>query len=168
MSRKSPQLTMKSQHGGALAIAIFIIIVMSLLVTAIGRNISASVDQSVHEVLSARALFAAQYANEVALAALFPIASGSLPTSGNCASVTTATSSFATGFNNQGSVIDGLANCVAVRVECAETTISGQKHFRLSFRGVCKSDTSSSNLATCLNNDAVCVSRTVEVEAKAL
>lgn len=161
MFLNSVQSRARRQQGGALAIAIFIIVVMSLLTVAIGRNISSSTDQSVHEVFSARALFAAEYANEIALTALFPRAQGAIPANSDCAAVTTATSSFSSGFG----ATPGLANCVVV-TSCNSITLGSDTYFQISSRGVCKDTSSSANPQTCLNTDRVCVSRTVEVEAR--
>ena len=153
------------QQGGALAIAVFVILVMSLLTIAISRSISASSAQTVQEVLGTRALMAAESGNELALAILFPIASGAPVTYGSCADITASRLYF--------SGVNGLNNCQVV-TSCEESTAGTQSFYFLESTGVCKDNVlgsnSSINLADfqCSNTDQVCVSRRIEIEAKTL
>lgn len=162
MSLNMQNKRLSKQQGGALAIAVFVIVVMTLLTVAISRNISASTEQSVQEVLGTRALMMAESANDIALAALFPIANGSAATVGTCTDVTTSVSN--TTFNNS----IGFANC-AVSTSCQAQTTGGEEFFLIRSRGVCKSTlTGGSADLSCQNTDRVCASREVEIEAKAL
>lgn len=161
MYLKGQMKSRNKQGGGALAIAIFVIVVMSLLTVAISRNIAASTDQSVQEVLGARALMMAESANEVALSALFPVANGTPITTGNCNDVTTAINN--TNFSSSA----GLAHC-AVSTRCTPHTIGTEQYFRIRSRGVCKSVLTGIGNTTCRNTDKVCASREVQVEAKGL
>lgn len=153
------------QQGGALAIAVFVILVMSLLTVAISRSISASSAQTVQEVLGTRALMAAESGNELALAILFPIASGAAVTYGSCSDIASPTLYFES--------INGLNNCQVI-TSCEENTAGSQTFFFIESTGVCKDkvvgSNSSINLADfqCSNTDQICVSRRIEIEAKTL
>ena len=162
-------LNLKQQRGGALAIAVFVIVVMSLLTIAISRNISASTGQTVHEVLGTRALLAAEAGNEIALSQIFPIATGSAVAKQSCPANSVIN------FNNfNGAVIDGLRNCIVTtscRSEPATVVQNEEAYYFVESTGVCKDvmladDPSNLNVA-CQSTDGICVSRRVEVEAKA-
>lgn len=156
---------LRQQQGGALAIAVFVILAMSLLTVAISRSISASSAQTVQEVLGTRALMAAESGNELALAILFPIASGAAVSYGSCADITTPTLYF--------SGVNGLNNCQVI-TSCEENTVGSQTFFFIESTGVCKDTVSGSNSSIdladfqCANTDQVCVSRRIEIEAKTL
>lgn len=68
---------LKKQQGSALVIAIFIILVMTLLVGALSRLLSSSSENTIYEVLGTRAFFAAQSGIEQGLAQLFPVSANS-------------------------------------------------------------------------------------------
>lgn len=68
---------LKKQQGSALIIAIFIIVVMTLLVGALSRLLSSSSENTIYEVLGTRAFFAAQSGIEQGLAQLFPVSANS-------------------------------------------------------------------------------------------
>jgi MSHA biogenesis protein MshP len=61
------------QQGGMLVIALFIIVVFSLLALALTRLLSASSENVVYEVLGARALNAARTGLEICLAREYPL-----------------------------------------------------------------------------------------------
>ena len=63
----------KSQHGSALVIAVFIIVVMLLLVLGLARLLRSGSETVVYEVQGTRTLFAAESALELALTQLFPL-----------------------------------------------------------------------------------------------
>ena len=145
-----------NQRGSSLVVAVFVIIVMTLLTSAITGTISSSQDQIVQEVMGTRALLAAESANELALAELFPLDSDVSA----CASVTESRDFTST---------TGLLNCITVSI-CEENTIDEQTYYQIESTGLCKNafigdpDTDE----TCNNNDKICVSRTVTVEAREL
>lgn len=145
------------QQGSALSIAVFIIVAMSLLVAAISKSISSSTDQSIQEVLGTRALLAAESGNELVLAMLFPLDTPSLT---SCPVITPP----------DFSAIDGLKNCV-VSTQCSyiDPDAQGTSYYLVESTGVCKA-LLAGNISdfTCSNADDVCVSRSIEVEAKAL
>ena len=108
---------------------------------------------------------AAESGNELALAILFPIATGSPVTYGACADITTPAIYF--------SGMPGLNNCQVITT-CSENTAGTQSYFLIESTGVCKDQISGSNAAIdltdfqCRNTDQVCVSRRIEIEAKTL
>ncbi|MBV1840185.1 type II secretion system protein [Photobacterium ganghwense] len=61
------------QHGSALIVSLFVIVVMSLLAAAMIRVDWANQDITTKEVLGTRAWFTAHSANEVTLSELFPL-----------------------------------------------------------------------------------------------
>lgn len=68
----------KKQEGSALIVAIFIIVVMTLLVAALSKLLARSSESISYEVLGTRAFFAAQSGMEQGLAQLFPLTTPSV------------------------------------------------------------------------------------------
>ncbi len=145
----------KGQSGSALVVAIFILVVFAILAVGITKSISSSTDQNINEVLGTRALFAADSGNELVLQALFPLNG----TPGVCTPDQQVY--FATA---------GLEQC-NVRMQCQSTNVGGINYYQIVSTGVCKAALAGSNSSkqsadvVCLANE-VCVSRTIEVEAK--
>ncbi|RUO26676.1 hypothetical protein CWE09_08240 [Aliidiomarina minuta] len=117
----------QKQQGSSLVIAIFIIVVMSVLAAVLARVLSASSAAIVDEVAGTRALQAANSGAQVFLTDLFP----------------PGTDSASHGACNSGRNIDfnapGLNNCSA-RVNCALQDYSddyGMTHFRITSTGEC-------------------------------
>ena len=79
-------LNIKKQHGSALVIAVFIIVVMLALVLSLSRMLMSSGNAVVYEVQGTRTLFAAQSALELALVQLFPLNAASA----GCAAVSSS------------------------------------------------------------------------------
>ena len=157
VKRKTPNK--KQQRGSSLAIAVFVVIVMSLLTTAITNSISSSSDQVVQEVLGTRALLAAESANEITLAQIFPLNQANANT---CAVANTFP---VTRYMNG---INGLQNCLVV-TSCSDNTIGTETYYLIESTGVCKGSLANDATdQTCNNTDNVCVSRSVEVEAREL
>lgn len=113
----------KYQGGSALVIAVFIIVIMTLLGTSLVRMMSASAETVAYEVLGTRAYQAAQSGLQRKLAAVFPLE----PIIGVC------TTSELYDF----SAIQGLENCRATSVECTETEILGVTYYTIKSRGQC-------------------------------
>lgn len=115
----------KAQSGSSLVMALFIIVLMSILLLALGRQlISASNSVSI-EVQGNRAFNAAQSGLQLGLTQLFPLNS-----TANCA-VLSASFSF-----NQ----PGLQNCRAV-LRCMQVTnpdVLGRPLFRVTSTGTCQ------------------------------
>lgn len=113
------------QGGGALVVAIFIIVVMSILGIAMVRILGDLSRATVSEVYGARAYAAARSGAEIFLTDLFPF-DQPVATS-ECSSVSYSFTA------------DGLNQC-SVNIDCVAYTIpapfSGQ-HFRITAEGVC-------------------------------
>jgi len=116
----------KTTHAGsALVIALFVIIVMTLLGTALIRMLSSEAESIVYEVLGTRAFQAAQSGLQIKLQERFPL----LPNPGTCN--TTDTIDFST--------IEGLKNCKAINVSCSnEPPINGVNYYRIKSTGQCE------------------------------
>lgn len=143
----------KKQGGSALAIAVFIIVVMSLLATGISKSISSSEEQTVYEVFGTRALLAAESANEMALSQIFPLTG-----SGVC------TASQNTYFNQ-----NGLLNCVATTTcSSRDPDLVGTTYYQVISTGICKANLNNDTGDFSCGNEKICVSRSIEVEAKEL
>lgn len=99
----------RKQRGGALIVAIFVIVVMSLMAAAMIRIDWSSQDTTTREVLGTRAWFTAHSGNEMMLNLLFPIG-----VSGANATVCNSSSAF-TPANNY--------NCRAT-VTCTPSSVS--------------------------------------------
>ena len=151
------QISVKRQRGSALVMAVFIIVVMSILAIGISKTISSSTDQTANEVLGTRALMAAESGNELVLAQLFPVTGGG----GSC------TASQQMYFS-----VAGLLSC-NVQATCSNNTSGGTDYYQIVSTGVCKQALVGNNSSkqaqdlTC-SADQICVSRTLEVEAKEL
>lgn len=149
---------LRKQYGSSLIIAVFIIIVMSLLAASLSRNLSSSSAQVNNEVLGTRALFAAESGNEKALAQIFPTATGAV------SSCIASQQMYLT--------TTGFGQCTVVS-SCSSNLSGGVNYYYVSSTGVCKvglsgnNSSPNSNDALCLSSDKICVSRTVDIEAKA-
>jgi len=130
------------QHGSALVIAIFIIVVMTLLGSALVRMVSSNAETIAYEVIGTRAFQAAQAGAQRKMGVLFPL----LPSSGIC----TVDSEY------DFSTIEGLGNCKAVDVDCIQdATVAGVTYYTVTSTGQC-------------NVAGVFTSRTIEIKAKSL
>ncbi len=134
----------KYQKGSALVIAIFVIVVMSLLGSALVRMLNAEAETIAYEVLGTRAFQAAQTGLQVKLSELFPLGG----TSGSCDA----------DVNVNLSVIEGLENCDVERAECSIDTpipVDGITYYTIISEGQC-------------DFGGVITSRTLEVKARTL
>jgi MSHA biogenesis protein MshP len=68
-----PKLIQKKQQGSAIVLALFIIVVMSLLGAAMVRMLSANAENIVYEVVGTRAYFAAQAGMQEGLHNIYPL-----------------------------------------------------------------------------------------------
>ncbi|RUO71070.1 hypothetical protein [Pseudidiomarina salinarum] len=111
------------QRGSALVVAVFIIVVLSLLATALFGLFSSSSSATVANVGGARANFAAKSSVEEALLKLFPV-------DGGAADCSTTTVSFSQ---------PGLANCSG-EVTCTSFNLDelDATHYRLQASGSCE------------------------------
>ena len=138
-----PELNNQSQkqHGSALVIALFIIVVMALLVGAMSKLLSASSESVSYEVLGTRAFFAAQSGMERTLSLLYALDQINVT---SCPTLPPLIDF---------SAVAGLEQCNAT-LSCApaaSTTETGVTHFYLTSTGRC-------------GTGGVSSSRTIEME----
>ncbi len=119
-SRKQNCYSVKKQSGSAIVIAIFVIIVISLLGASLISLQRDSAEGTSYEVYAARAYLSAYSASEIALAQLFPL---------NAASA-------------------GLATCAAVTVEPTLPDNNAGFHGCTDIKVICSSTLASAGLAT--------------------
>jgi len=147
LSRNTKSLN--KQKGSALVLALFIMIVMTLLGTALVRMISSNAETIVYEVLGTRAYQAAQAGAQRKLSEVFPLNATTPPmppTPGQC--LGSKSYDF--------SAIVGLENCKASDVECIiGPTVQDITYYTVISTGQC-------NIA------GVFTSRTIEIEARSL
>lgn len=160
--------SLEKQHGGALAIAVFVIIVMALLAAALSRTISSSTDQSSYEVLGTRAKFAAETGLEIMLGRVFPI-----DPDDEIANFCETEVFQHVYFDDP--TITGLQQCnTLISCRMSNPDDAGVLYYHIQAVGTCKdsflgsSNTPNSLDYTCNTSDAFCVSRSMEVEAKSL
>lgn len=133
-------------QGSALVIAIFIIIVMSLLGAALMKMLASSQQNVVYEVLGTRAYAAAQSGIQWQLSQVFP-----LNTSGG---VSCAAQSVIDANKPTFSGVNGLAQC-SVNVTCSSFDIASTRYYTVQATGKCQAGLE-------------LTSRTIEVEARSL
>lgn len=130
------------QAGSALVLAIFIIVVMTLLGSALVRMMGANAETIAYEVIGTRAYQAAQAGSQRKISELFPL----LPNNGVCLS----------NIDYDFSTVEGLENCKAVNVSCKEdVNVSGIAYYTITSTGQC-------------NVAGVFTSRQVEIKARRL
>ena len=135
----------KKQSGSALVVAIFIIIVISLLGAALVSILDSSQESVAYEVLGTRAFTAAQSGVQWQLGQIFPAGLASDAVNGCSGAAPPVISN-----------IDGLENCVIFNpVACSEFTHDNVRYFTVTSTGEC-------------TIDGEITSRTVEVEARSL
>jgi MSHA biogenesis protein MshP len=116
--------TLNKQKGSALVIAIFIIVVMTLLGSALVRIISSNAETIAYEVMGTRSYQAAQAGAQRKMSELFPL----LPNNGLCLPAV----------EYDFSTIVGLENCTAVNVGCTEeATVDGVTYYTITSTGKC-------------------------------
>ncbi|MFA3791470.1 type II secretory pathway protein [Aliiglaciecola sp. SL4] len=128
MFLNSFQKSMQQQSGSMLIIALFVIVIMTILGLTMVKLLSSSSDAVIHEVYGARALHAAQSSMERNIAEAFPLTQDG---SGSCDSLSTF--SFA--------AVPGLQNCVTVS-GCTLTTDyvdETVQYYHFESTGICRS-----------------------------
>jgi len=146
-------------RGSALIMAVFVMVVISLLGATMMELLSTSSEGVAQEVLGTRALAAANSGMQGQLQKLFPL-NGAAPNFTCPAVPSLPSTSPPYNFSN----ITGLKNCSAI-VTCSNyvTGNDGTKYYRLKSIGNCGSG---SMVAT--SDNIVLSSRTVQVEARSL
>ena len=141
------KLTVKSMHqqrGAVLAMAIFIIVVLSFVGVAVVNILTSSSKATVSEVYGARALFAARSGAEIFLADELLNSAGSFdvgdcePRSEGSAPSDVDVNPYQVQFSD--SNVSGLSGCTA-DVYCDQlTTPAGSLHVRVESIGICSVD----------------------------
>lgn len=151
----------KKQRGSALVMAIFVIVVLMLLGSALVQILSTSSETIAQEVIGTRALAAANSGMQADLQKLFPLTAIPTITPLNCPSSPAENVS-----NYDFSAIPGLYHCFAT-VICTNyaTGPDGTLYYRLTSTGECGSGTLAANS---FDKSIVISSRTVQVEARGL
>jgi MSHA biogenesis protein MshP len=134
-------------HGSALVIAIFVIIVMSLLGATLVKILASSQQNVVYEVLGTRAFAAAQSGIQWQLSQIFP-----LNTSGGTACAAQNDIDINTPIYNN---VKGLAQC-SVSVQCTDFVIDSIRYYTVNATAECEAAS------------GILTSRTIEVEARSL
>jgi MSHA biogenesis protein MshP len=136
MFRKPSVSSLRQQRGAALAVAVFIIVVMSLIGTAMVRILGDSSSATVSEVYGARAQAAARTGAELFLVDLFP--HDAPVNSSLCTDRTPDPPAQARA--EQVFSINGLTNC-STTVYCDKAVLSSPYsgvHFRIVAEGNCE------------------------------
>lgn len=136
--------TPKQQQGASLVMAVFMIVIFSVLAAVMAKMISVSSENISYEVIGTRAYLAADTGNQWAQQQLFPIPASST----SCADVNTAT---IPNISNA----QGLIGCEIVSVQCQEFTESSVTYFTLTTTGLCTAGNVTAN-------------RTLQVNARSL
>jgi len=142
----------QSIKGSALMLALFVMIVLMLLGTALVNVLVTSSESIAQEVYGTRALMAANSAMQMELQKLFPLDGSET----YCQSESVPEESFPN-FSD----IPGLSNCDATTTCIRYATHEGISYFRLTSTGNC-GEISAGNV------DSIKSSRTVQVEARSL
>lgn len=147
-----PKLKPKKQQGSAIVLALFIIVVMSLLGTAMVRMLSANAENIVYEVVGTRAYFAAQAGMQEGLHNIYPLQAP--------AEDCTALSPIPFTLVNRNYSNEGLLNCSATVIvtncESIETAVGVFEHFYLI-----------ESTGQCTAGD-ITTTRTIEVQSRSL
>jgi MSHA biogenesis protein MshP len=161
-SQKDNKLMLKNHQGSALMLALFIIIVLTLLGGALVKILSTSSETIAQEVIGTRALMAANSAMQAELSLLFPLSidlATPQPT-GTC----NATNTYP--LQTSGNDIHGLYHCRASTTCKPYHNRELITYYRLTSTGEC----GSSDIPKTTENSAAIVksSRTIQVEARSL
>jgi MSHA biogenesis protein MshP len=147
-----PKLVQKKQQGSAIVLALFIIVVMSLLGAAMVRMLSANAENIVYEVVGTRAYFAAQAGMQEGLHNIYPLQAP--------AEDCTALSPIPFTLVNRNYSNEGLLNCSATVIvtncKSIETAVGVFEYFYLI-----------ESTGQCTAGD-ITTTRTIEVQSRSL
>jgi len=147
-----PKLIQNKQQGSAIVLALFIIVVMSLLGTAMVRMLSANAENIVYEVVGTRAYFAAQAGMQEGLHNIYPLQAP--------AEDCTALSPIPFTLVNRNYSNEGLLNCSATVIvtncKSIATAVGVFEHFYLI-----------ESTGQCTAGD-ITTTRTIEVQSRSL
>jgi len=155
-------LKKNNQQGSALVIAVFIIVVMTVLGVALVRMLGASSESVAYEVIGTRAYTAAQSGVQWAGREIFPLNASALHCDG-----TTQTVDSVDGFSSSSSSLNtfipppdisnnkGLNGCRISHISCEDLKHDGVAYFTITSTGRC-------------DVGEVVTSRTIVIEARSL
>ncbi|WP_157829039.1 hypothetical protein [Colwellia sp. 75C3] len=151
-------LRLSKQQGSSLILALFVIIILTLLGSVLMRIISTSSETVSQEVLGTRAYMAANSAMQAELQLLFPLNN----VAGVCNATNVTAYDFQTVLNKD---IPGLYDCEAATTcdNYYSDTVSSVKYFRLTSTGKCGSGLMKSDSKVLVKS-----SRSIQVEARSL
>lgn len=134
----------KLQQGLSLVMAVFVLVVLSLLGAAMINIIAGGTESVAREVISTRTLFAAESGAQRTLGEIFPPGAAAIP--GNCVVGPVI---------NPASYLAGIVGCsnLTVTISCIRREVSAVNYYTISSTASCGP----------VNEKAV---RTVEVQAK--
>ncbi len=146
-----PKLVQK-QQGSAIVLALFIIVVMSLLGTAMVRMLSANAENIVFEVVGTRAYFAAQAGMQEGLHNIYPLQA---PAEDCTALLPIPFTLVNRNYNNEG-LLNCSATVIVTNCESIETAVGVFEHFYLI-----------ESTGQCTAGD-ITTTRTIEVQSRSL
>lgn len=147
-----PKLKPKKQQGSAIVLALFIIVVMSLLGTAMVRMLSANAENIVYEVVGTRAYFAAQAGMQEGLHNIYPLQA---PAEDCTALLPIPFTLVNRNYNNEG-LLNCSATVIVTNCESIETAVGVFEHFYFI-----------ESTGQCTAGD-ITTTRTIEVQSRSL
>ncbi|NQY34046.1 MAG: pilus assembly PilX N-terminal domain-containing protein [Alteromonadaceae bacterium] len=141
-------IKVSSQRGSSLVLAIFIIVVMSLLGASLMRMMSSSAETFAYEVLGTRAYAAAQTGLQWRLKSLFPLGSPAVVCPPEDTDDPSAGAPDLSG-------IKGLKGCRIATLVCSCFAVDGTRYYTITSTGQCD-----------INGEKT--SRTLKVQARSL
>jgi len=148
----------KNQQGSALVIAVFIIVVMTILGLALVRMLNTSSESVAYEVIGTRAYATAQTGIQWAGREVFPLGTGSAR---HCNGTVVTAASTGSGVEEKLSPPSGikdsagLANCKISELKCKDLKYDGVTYFTITSTGQC-------------DVSGVTTSRSIVIEARSL
>jgi len=148
----------KSQQGSALVIAVFIIVVMTVLGLALVRMLNTSSESVAYEVIGTRAYATAQTGIQWAGGKVFPLGTGSaLHCDGTTVSAISTGSGVEEALTPPSGIKNsaGLANCKISELKCNDLKYNGVTYFTITSTGQC-------------DVSGIITSRSIVIEARSL
>lgn len=159
MSRRnsftSSPLIKTNQKGSALVIAVFVIVVMSLLGLSLIRMLQTSGNAVAYEVLGTRAYQSAQIGIQFALGERFPLAPSQVTHCDGTAVTGASADTTSTITTPNFSSVKGLLNCRVAALTCSDIRVNNTIYFTIESTG------------ECVSADVI-TTRTLQVTAKSL
>ncbi|WP_057832743.1 pilus assembly PilX family protein [Colwellia sp. TT2012] len=158
-SQKNHKIILKNQQGSTLILALFIIIVLTLLGSTLMRVLSTSSETVAQEVIGTRAYMAANSAMQAELQKLFPLKP--IPNPPPTCPIS-ALPALARDYDF--TAISGMNHCKAkTSCENYHTGLDGTKYYRLTSTSECGSGDMAADSKVIVKS-----SRTIQVEARSL